>query len=136
LPRWIDDYSQYDNQLNNASRILYPSLPDPPLPLSLPLSAYIGTYTHPAYQNITIEERDGSLFANRNEAVWKTTFKFEHVSGEFFLCYADSANAKKSPLESIIQAEFVIGSDGAVTRFGMAAEVQMGPEGRIWFDRI
>ncbi len=45
--------------LSHAREIEYPDVPDPPLPLTLPLSAYAGVYTHPAYPplNLSITSR-------------------------------------------------------------------------------
>jgi hypothetical protein len=123
-------------EYNDAPKILYPTTPDPPLPATLPLSNYTGIYHHAAYRNIKIELKDGALFTNRSDPAWKITIDYKHVSGDFFIGYVDSTTAPGLIFKNAAPAEFVVGSDGIVKKFGIGAEPSMGPEGRIWFDRV
>ncbi len=52
------------------------------------------------------------------------------------MAYIDSTTAPGLIFREAVAAEFVIGSDGVAKKFGLAAEPEMGSEGRIWFDRI
>lgn len=97
---------------------------------------YTGTYHHPAYQNITIDILEGSLFAERTDAAWKVRLDFEHVSGEYFIAYADSISAPSLAFQEGLPAKFAVGSDGISQKFGLAAESEMGLQARIWFDRL
>jgi hypothetical protein len=74
----------------NALQNLFPKIPSPPLPLTLPLEEYAGTYNQPAYHEMVIEVKEGRLYVNRSNAAWKLEFEFEHVSGEFFLARSNS----------------------------------------------
>jgi hypothetical protein len=120
---------------NNASKALFPQIPDPPLPPSLPLESYAGTYFHPGYRNMTIIIKDGKLHCDRDDASWKVVFDFQHVSGDHFLAYADSATAPGLLFKDASAAEFVISSDGVSKRFGLDRGTDTDPVW-IWFDRI
>lgn len=120
----------------NTRKEAYPSIPNPPLPTTLPLTEYAGTYFNPAYNNITLELKDGALYANRQDAVLKLDFRFEHISGDYFMTYADSPEAPGIEFKVAAPAEFKVGPDGVSKAFGLAAEPEMGPQGRIWFERV
>lgn len=128
---------------------LYPKRADPPLPRALPLSSYVGTYHHEAYRDITIEQveeqpggggdgGDGKaggrvLRAVRDDAVWKMTFEFEHVSGEFWLVHIDP-RVPNGLMTQFARAEFRVGSAGTAD----AVEIEFfedGSEGLIVFER-
>jgi hypothetical protein len=80
--------------------------------------------------------KDGKLRADRADATWKLHLDLEYVSGDYFMAYIDSTTAPGLIFREAVAAEFVIGSDGVAKKFGLAAEPEMGSEGRIWFDRI
>ena len=131
---------------------LYPKRADPPLPRALPLSSYAGTYRHEAYRDITIEQvkqpggggggggsGDGKaggrvLRAVRDDAVWKMTFEFEHVSGEFWLVYS-VPRVSNGLMTQLARAEFRVGPTGRAE----AVEVEFfsyGTEGVVVFERV
>ena len=58
------------------------------------------------------------------------------MSGDYFIVEIESTTAPGLLLREATAAEFVVGSDGVAGRFGIAAEPEMGVEGRIWFERI
>lgn len=120
----------------NATQLYYPHIPSPPLPLSLPLDRYAGTYFNAGYKNMTLAVRDGQLHCDRMDGAWQFVLDLEHVTGEHFLARIDSATAPGLVLKEATAVEFVLGADGVVRRFGIAADSEMGREGRIWFDRI
>jgi hypothetical protein len=126
--------------LDNAKSILFPNIPSTPLPLSLPLESYTGTYSHPAYKNMTITLPPSSsspsrLHIDRKDVTWKTFMDLEHVSGEHFLAWTDSLTAPKGIFKSAMAAEFRLGVDGTVVEFGARMEEAMGEE-KIWFKRV
>jgi len=51
------------------------------------------------------------------------------------MAYLDSSTAPGLIFKQAIPAEFVIGSDGVVQKFGIAHEEAMGSE-KIWFERV
>jgi hypothetical protein len=125
-----------EEEYKNTWRQVYPNIPEPPLPTTLPLRSYTGTYFHPAYNNITLELKDDALYSNRQDATLKLEFRLEHISGDYFMAYADSTEAPGSVFKAAAPAEFKVSSDGISKTLGLAAEPEMGPQGRIWFERV
>ncbi|KAI1141810.1 beta-lactamase/transpeptidase-like protein [Hypoxylon sp. FL0543] len=131
---------------------LYPERADPPLPRALPLEEYIGVYSHPAYQNITLELLDGDvvtptddqakmrgrrgeLKAVRDNMEWQMTFEYIHVSGEFWAVIIDMLNTPNMVTAQLARAEFVVGIKGKVDKLKMEF-LEDGSEGVIVFDKI
>jgi hypothetical protein len=125
-----------NDEYENTWKEVYPNIPDPPLPTSIPLQNYTGTYFHPAYNNITLEIKNSVLYANRSDATLKLEFNLEHVSGDYFMAYADSTEAPGTAFKIAAPAEFKVGPEGTSMKFGLAAEPAMGQNGRIWFERV
>jgi hypothetical protein len=127
-----DKYNNQVKKYEEAERRYYPSIPSP-LPLSLPVEMYTGTYNHPSYYNVTIVLKDGRLHSDR-DAGWRVFFDLEHVSGGYFMGYLDSSTAPGLLFREAFPAEFVVGSDGVVRELGLALEEEMGE--MIWFERV
>ncbi|KAI1458097.1 beta-lactamase/transpeptidase-like protein [Annulohypoxylon moriforme] len=138
-------------QPETAVEELYSERADPPLPRALALQEYIGVYSHPAYQNITLElvdgadttarinpakaENKGELKANRGNMEWQMMFEFIHVSGEFWAVIIDMLNSPNSLNGQLARAEFVVGIKGKVDKLKMEF-LEDGSEGVIVFDRV
>ena len=133
--RNLDNFKQLEQKVQNASRIFYPSVPDPPIPASLPLESYTGTYFNAGYHNVSIILKNDQLFFNRSEATWKVNADLEHISGDYFMVYVDSMTAPGFIFRDPVPAEFKVGADGVSKAFGILAEIEMGLDSRIWFDR-
>ena len=137
------------SKAQNAITTFYPSLPSPRLPTTLPLSAYVGTYTHPGYQSLRITinpstsspQGSGSgsetLHADRSFTTWpEPHLNFQHVSGDYFIIHAEHHGDLGAFLPTVYPAEFVLGSDGSPKKVGIGYEEEMGKDGRIWFERV
>jgi len=140
-----------EDRIKNAVEHLYPGRSKTPLPPTLPLSHYAGTYYHPGYQNITLTLADSSLLranetggellvADRSDFTWRTINYFKHVSGEHWVMYGRQAKRQAGigALEDYGAAQFEIGADGKANRFGIewrdtASQVI---DGWIWYERI
>ncbi|KAH8598835.1 putative penicillin-binding protein [Bisporella sp. PMI_857] len=129
-----DGFKLAEDRYNNAINISFPSLPDPPLPLPVPLLNYTGTYFHPAFRNVTLVLKDDALFINRTDAAWRVTIQLEHVSGNYFMAYV-SRGIDLPIYKQALPAEFEVGSDGVVRKLGVAEESAMRGE-KIWFNRV
>jgi hypothetical protein len=134
--RALDGLRSGEERYRNASKTFYPSVPDPPIPASLPLENYAGTYHNPGYHNMTVSLKDDGLFVNRSDQTWKVEVDLKHVSGDHFMAYVDSLTAPGLVFKEAVPAEFKVGGDGISNSFGILAEIEMGPDSRIWFDRI
>ena len=72
---------RYEHRVRNAhAQSLAPSVPH-----SLPLISYTGTYSHPAYQNITVSLCNGTLVADLRYRPSPIRFILTHLTGETFL---------------------------------------------------
>ena len=72
--------------------------------------------------------KDDILHADRLDASWQIVVDFKHVSGDYFMAFADSVNAPGFIFKG--------GSDGVSKSIGIALEGEMGLDARIWFERI
>lgn len=131
---------------DNIISALYPIIPDPPLPNPLNLSAYEGTYTHPAYPDLRVSSscpKRGRVFQGLNRSVPDLCASFVkyneytrhlvidlfHVSGTFWIQIAAPWE-----LPSAARVEFRVDSKGSVSWLGVEAEPLMAVyEKKIWW---
>ena len=125
--------------LANAKELVFPGVPSTPTPLPLP--AYVATFNHPAYHNLTVS------FCNSTSPTAATpcdlrvspieTFgqqvhlELEHVSGAWWLArlfYDDHDPTLAAGLLKV-QAEIV---GGVVTKIGVDVDQDL----LIWFERV
>lgn len=100
------------------------------LPLSLPLSDYEGTFSHPGYLSLTVAVKNGSLIIDANDRTWPFVVEFEHISGEHFLVNYFVKGDENSRVST--KVEFQIRADGTVIRMGCLFD---GPD-MAWFERV
>lgn len=155
LYRFRGDIKKLKAVLANATNRCYPSRPSPPLPLSLPLDSYGGTYFHPGYLNFTLQRatdpevqshlsRDNASFvALRRDATWPTINEFKHVSGEYWIMFQQRGGLVGDPtgVTEYAPVQFRVGADGAVEAMGVTWLQVTGAdedvvEGLVWFDKI
>lgn len=137
-------------QRDKSCSNIYPSLPSPPLSPALPIHRLTGTYWHPAYPVLHLYSCSSEtptplcpksstttpLICGTFSDIKRREFNmtFSHASGEFWFVEAQLGNAES--LARIMPATFEIGADGAVSRLGIGLEPNMGPEGRIWYQKL
>ncbi|KAI1842021.1 hypothetical protein JX266_011776 [Neoarthrinium moseri] len=135
--------SQFEKALNSsleqfdkAIDKLYPGRANPALPRGLELKEYTGTYSHPAYHDLTIDLGDdpGRLRAVRVDFVWPMTFDFVHVSGEYWVIHIDMKNSPNALNGQSARAEFKIGPNGKCDQV-LIEFLEDGSEGVIPFTR-
>ncbi|CAG8196547.1 unnamed protein product [Penicillium olsonii] len=119
--------------MDEAIKRIYPRLPDPIIPHSLPLPQYAGQYVHPAYGSITLALKDNYLRADLLDRVIPALLSFTHASGEFFLaCYYQPKSI--GSIAVYYSAEFRVGADASTTAVGLDLEPALGE--KIWFERV
>ncbi|MCJ1331699.1 hypothetical protein MMC10_008391 [Thelotrema lepadinum] len=129
----------------NARIQLYPDIPQPTLPHSLPLGSYAGTYENPGYQTISLEVKKPSsrlpvadsrkpVLHGELDRLFAIVVDLEHVSGEYFVAYVETQVPSEVALLTC-KAEFRIGADGKVHELGIQGEVLAGDE-PVWFRRV
>lgn len=123
---------ELDEEKPPSKEELYPDLPEVPIPLTLPLSAYAGEYHHPGYETLEVKFEGEKLQVDGTDRTWKFVMPLIHVSGEFFIAEVYNVDTRyKSPL----RAEFRLGSDGAVRSFGVEFLEGLKNDEKIWFER-
>jgi Domain of unknown function (DUF3471) len=148
---------------HSARERLYPSLPDPSLPTTLPLKAYTGTYSDPGYQTLTIEMSTSPpspfltpfldsaasktstavhplpkhhLVASRSTTTWPEFLTFQHISGDFFIAWAEHHGDFGAWWPDSYPVEFRIGADGKVVEIGIKWEEKLKDGEKIWLRRV
>jgi len=110
--------------------MLYPEVPSPPLPPSIPLSAeeaYVGLYEHGAYGIVTMSFIDGKLHGHL-DTILPVDFYLNHVSSNYFIM-----NPTSFFLPMMARAEFDVGVKGKVERLGLQLEGMDEGGPKIWF---
>ncbi|KAE8148083.1 beta-lactamase/transpeptidase-like protein [Aspergillus avenaceus] len=115
--------------IDQAKRRLFPSLPDRPIPPSLSLDRYTGTYCHPGYGMITVKIIDGQLQSDLRDRVGGIFIQLTHATGEFFV-----AKASTDSTTLFYRGEFYVDSFGVARKFGMDLEPALRGE-KTWFER-
>lgn len=110
---------------------LFPRLPDPPIPHTLPLSQYTGTYMHRSETMIEIKIASECLVADLRDRVIPCELSISHASGEFFVGRIHRTNCDLLPPFLV---EFCLDSAGIATRVGLLIEPDLN-EKKIWFER-
>ncbi|KAL2834051.1 beta-lactamase/transpeptidase-like protein, partial [Aspergillus pseudoustus] len=131
---------------------LYPDLPDKDslLPHPLPLDAYSGRYTHPAYPTVNITSACPNRDVLKNPEKWtgarlcafleipSGSFSMDlaldlfHVSGAYWTLVSSSAG-----MDSGTRVEFRISAEGVVTEVGVEFDDMMQKkEEKIWLARV
>jgi CubicO group peptidase (beta-lactamase class C family) len=146
--KWENIFKKRTSKIEYALDDLYPDRADPPLPPTLPIKKYTGTYFHTAYRNITLNlpppafdpERlnNRTLVADRSDSTWQSRLEFRHVSGEYWIVYLDSLHAPESVFQEVAAARFNIGVDGKPDKLGINWQeaLEGTREVSVWFDRI
>ncbi|CAG8013669.1 unnamed protein product [Penicillium salamii] len=119
--------------MHKAIKRLYPCLPNPAIPHSLPLQQYAGRYVHAAYGSITFVLKENFLRADLLDRVMPALLALGHASGEFFVAYYYQPKSVGS-IHGYYGTEFRVGADGRITAMGIDLEPALGE--KIWFERV
>lgn len=116
----------------NAKDIMFPpeSVNSPPHPPSLPLTEYLGSYTHPAYGTIALREcEDKALCGALPGRISLDPLRLEHIDGDIFLARADLV--KLIPIRA--KARFEVREDSAGRHLKLGVDLAEGLT--TWFVR-
>ncbi|KAJ5521371.1 Beta-lactamase-like protein [Penicillium freii] len=133
----VNDTNLPDNIISE----LYPMTPHPSLPNPLNISAYEGTYTHPAYPDLRVSsscsERETTIQGLQRKlpdlcvSIYLISDLF-HVSGMFWVQIA-----MRWGVTNAMRVEFRIDSKGMVSWLGIEIEPLMGVhEEKIWWKHL
>ncbi|KAI9742829.1 MAG: hypothetical protein M1818_003558 [Claussenomyces sp. TS43310] len=111
---------------------LYPKIPEPRFPATLPLEAYAGEYADEGYGTLKVEWKNQKLFIDCMDRTWRHVMTFEHVSGEFFALEKRDVDQR---WKDKLRAEFRLNAEGTVSQLGVDLVSELDGA-MIWFQRI
>lgn len=149
---------QARQNIATCSQRLYPNLPSPPIPATLPLEAYRGHYSHPGYGDLFIgpldeltvstsgfsgfppaereAKEEGSLYLWRSpEAADQLLGRLEHKTAEYWLTYLSVLGLPEA-VKYCARTEFRVGVDGQVTSVGVNVRMETEDSPLVWFERL
>lgn len=110
---------------------LFPEQPNPPLPMSVPISHFTGRYHNSGYHDLVLVVKDGKLQADCTDRTLGSVCTFEHVSGNAFVAEMQDLLGDKRRMK----AEFLLDEGGYVRSLGVTFVAEMEDE-RIWFRKF
>lgn len=131
---------------------LYPDIPKPPLPASVPLASHIGHYQHPAYDSIFIslecgdDKSDSTAFAGVQEKICQLRLKrgpesqkqihgdLTHITGDYWVTYVSPVFINVT--EGCLRTEFRMDPSGTVAAVGIDARLEGETVPLVWFSKI
>ncbi|KIH90014.1 serine beta-lactamase-like superfamily protein [Sporothrix brasiliensis 5110] len=123
---------------------LYPSVPDPPRPLSLPrLHDYAGVYTHPACPDVVVsvdtdKGKDNDKATPRLRAdvtgALPVRLLLDHVTADYFVAGMYLFRHATVP-DAMVKAEFQLDASGRAKRFGAAVDLFSPTGDLLWFEK-
>ena len=109
---------------------LYPKVPATPIPTTLPLSQYVGSYRHNGYDTLVEEMNDGKLWVDANDRTWPFTLSLEHASENSFVATQTETHTQET---THMKAQFRVDSDDEVQQLGLDFAEELKEE-MIWFE--
>lgn len=135
---WVErkrmDEQKEKEERKKDEESLFPDRPSTPKPMALPLSAYAGTYEHPAYGTLVFDVVEGQLRANAPDPTFPFRMALEHVSGDFFIAVLEHLPNEWDELTKL-ESEFRIGISGQVEKLGIDFLNEEDSE-YVWFSRV
>lgn len=150
--RFTEEEENEGKLLATCSNRLYPNVPTPPLPASVPLASYIGHYRHPAYDSIfiSLECEDDKSDSTASPGVQDTECQLRlkrgtesqsqfygnltHITGDFWLTYI--ALSFLDVAQGCLRTEFRLDPSGTVAAVGIDARLEGENIPLVWFDRV
>lgn len=112
---------------------LYPDLPSPTSPPSLPLEKLAGRYQHAGYGEMHFELHGSELVAQRLAYEISMVIRMTQVHEDSWMAKLEFVN--KDPRDhAVVRAEFQV-ADGVAARVGLDLEPALKGK-KIWFDRV
>ncbi|KAF9881432.1 hypothetical protein CkaCkLH20_00578 [Colletotrichum karsti] len=158
--KYKSDRKAQHQYLKHCVEHIYPSVPDPPLLPTLPLSGHLGEYHDPGYGTLKIhlfcDDSDSTLLGHQGSNAEKCRLRvlgvggagFEYLnpvvylepkSGNFWVGreYLELGKGKRTQTPfACMRAEFKVGITGSVTYFGLDVRMEGEDGPLVWFERV
>ena len=119
--RWKESVEKFESINKDALKNVYPDRADPPLPPTLDIGHFKGTYSHPGYGTINLREEPHPekadqkiLVVDRDEMAWRYRLSFHHISGDHWVCYQTIPSSPSKFFQGAHGAKFNVGANGKV----------------------
>lgn len=132
---------------------LYPNVPSPPIPASVPLANHTGQYRHPAYGGIFVsfdcDKRSTSrpspsstentqecplVLARGPESQVQLGGNLVHKTGDFWLTYPFLPEIP-DVAQGCVRTQFRVDPSGSVTHIGIDLRIEEDNAPLVWFER-
>ncbi|WYZ44790.1 hypothetical protein EsH8_VIII_000106 [Colletotrichum jinshuiense] len=152
--KYKSDAEEQFKYLKNCVKEIYPSLPDPPLLPTLPISDHIGQFYDPGYGTLKVvldcpeanETGANKKCQLRVLGIGGSTFAYlkpivylEHISGNYWVArgYLGGKDVHQSGIPSFcIPVEFKVDIHGTVAHLGIGVRLEGGDEPLVWYKRV
>lgn len=132
---------------------VYPEVPSPPIPASVPLSSHTGHYIHPAYGSVFVglecdekkatlsssaphdDDGCGLVLSRGPEAQEQFGTSLEHKTGDFWLGYM-FLEETPDVVQGCFRTEFRVDARGIVTHVGIDLRIEEVGAPLVWFERV
>ncbi|KAH6648082.1 beta-lactamase/transpeptidase-like protein [Truncatella angustata] len=148
--KFLNDVEQEKHYLATCPERVYPNLPSPPLPHTLPLPNHTGRYRDEGYGDFDVLLDCGSTEAATTTArggscklrvqkleygpfPWPFILNLDHKSGNYWLGWPEFRGTDIPP--ACLEVRFRVNASGEVSHFGFNARMEDGAP-LVWFDRI
>jgi hypothetical protein len=148
----MNDAKQEDYYFATCSERLYPNLPSPPIPYTVPLASHTGTFRDEGYGEFDVLLNCGGSEADTTSSsttdstchlqvkqgkgslpIADVSINLEHKSGDYWLAWIELWDTGR-PFECV-EAQFRVDAQGIVTHLGLNARMENGVP-LIWFKRV
>lgn len=149
--RFEEEEALEAHNLATCSERIYPDLPHPPIPASVPLANHTGQFRHLAYGDmfVSLECNDTAASADfsagaeagscrlrmSREHPERVAGYLEHKTGDFWLTFGFDEDVPEF-IQACFRVQFRVDSSGIVTHIAvdMRQEGEDGP--LVWFERV
>ena len=141
--RLREKLSQKPRYIADTPSHVYTSVPNPPIPRPLPLSAYAGKYNDAGYGNFSVSEVCNKPDDCVLRGIFDKSYEFmsyhanlTHVSGQYWLAYMAVDSHDPDVTEMILRTQFEVGASGIVEGLGLDVRMEGEDMPLTWFKRI
>lgn len=150
--RFRDEEELARKEIATCAERLYPDVPSPPIPASVPLANHTGQYSHPAYDSIFVSlDCEGGasgpspssaansqecqlVLARGPESQEQLGGNLEHKTGDFWLTYLFFPEIP-DVVQGCSRTQFRVDSSGSVTHIGIDLRMEEDNAPLVWFEK-